>query len=488
MLSEAEAAELAALEAANAQAETCAEFIARMTPRYAPIPEHLQLLCDVLDAARETEVFATVAIPVRMGKTETIAHGLAQRCVYDPAPLNFYTTFGAGLSLHTSRRVRKLVRAAGMPLSAEAQAVNDWRTVYDGGLKATSVGGDVTGRGCKGGLVVADDLIKGRKAAESKGIRDDAWEYLRDDLMSRLEPGASMIIPAARWHEDDIIGRLRVDSLGIDWIHIEIPAVIGPDGRAADERDEPDVRSIWPAVWSLERLARIRMRGEYGWWSLYQQRPVPRGGGMFKRADFQFVAEPPRGGQWVRRWDLAASTDPASAYTVGVKVGMVDGALFVEDVRRGQWGPAERDRRIAAVAAEDGPSVEVWLPQDPGQAGLSQRPHYGKLLHGYVVRFEREREAKEIRWDPYASQVGAKNVYLIRAGWNRAFLDEHEMAPSGRVKDQIDAMAGAYFALLVHAPRTESHGGFRGGAEAEASEVADVEVSLGDDHRWGFDA
>jgi len=481
MLSPAEQAELDVLEALDGQIETVGEFIGRMTPKYHPLPDHLQRIADVLDATYDGEVFATVAEPVRMGKTETIAHGLAHRTVYAPSALNFYSTFGSGLSMQTSRRVRKLVRAAGMPLSREAQAVNDWRTIYDGGLKATSVGGDVTGRGCKGGVVIADDLLKGRKQSESKTIRDDAWNYLRDDLMSRLEPGASMIIPAARWHEDDIIGRLKVDPLGIDWIHIEIPAVIGPDGSAADERDEPNVRSIWPQVWSLERLAKIRKRGEYGWWSLYQQRPVPRGGGMFKRGDFQLVDEPPPGGRWVRRWDLAASTDPAAAYTAGPKVGLVDGAIFVADVRRGQWGPAERDRIIARTAEEDGPNVEVWLPQDPGQAGLSQRPHYGKLLQGRIVNFEREREAKEIRWDPYASQVGAKNVHLVRAPWNRAFLDEHEMAPSGRVKDQIDAMAGAYYALIVRPPIAEAHGGFRGGSDTDADPVADST-------RYRFDA
>src|SRR5437868_3920853 len=152
MLTTNEAFELAALETLNDGTETAGEFIARMTPKYAPIPDHLQRVVDVLDAAREGEVYATISLPVRMGKTETLAHGLAHRCVYDPGALNFYSTFGSGLSLQTSRRVRKLVRAAGTPLSREAQAVNDWRTAYDGGLKATSVGGDVTGRGCKGGL------------------------------------------------------------------------------------------------------------------------------------------------------------------------------------------------------------------------------------------------------------------------------------------------------------------------------------------------
>ena len=457
-----EITELAALEALSGLIETVPEFIARMTPKYAPLPEHLERVAAVLEAAREEPICATISQPPRAGKTETLAHGLAHRIVYDPACLNFYATFGDGLAKQTSRKVRKLVRGAGIPLSPEAQDVHDWRTIYDGGLKATSHGGDITGRGCNGGLAVADDLIKGRKWAESKLNRDTVWDWFRDDFMSREEPGASFIVNMTRWHDDDIIGRLHADPLGLKWFHLEIPAVTGLDGRVVDERVEREVRSFWPKVYPLERLARIRMRGEYGWWSLFQQRPVPRGGGMFKRDNFQFVDDAPRGGggRVVRRWDLAASTDPAAAFTAGPKVRLVDRSLFVEDMRRGQWGPAERDMTIVRTAREDGPGVEIWLPQDPGQAGLSQRPHYGKLLQGYKLHFERESTKKELRWDPYASQVEAKNVFLVRAPWNRAFLDEHEMAPSGRVKDQIDAMAGAYYALLVHPVQQAPVGGF----------------------------
>lgn len=473
-----ERAEAAAIEQLAVGAETVSEFIARMTPKYSPLPDHLQQVADVLDAAREGEVYATISIPVRMGKTETLAHGLAHRTLYDPGVLNFYATFGDGLAKQTSRKVRKLARAAGVPLSREAQEVHDWRTEIDGGLKATSVGGDVTGRGCKGGLIVADDLLKGRKSAESKKIRDDTWEYLKDDLMSRLEPGSSFLVNAARWHEDDVIGRLQEDPLGLEWIHINLAAVIGLDGHATDERQDPDARSIWPKVWDLERLARIRMRGEYGWWSLYQQRPAPRGGGMFKRDNFGIVDEPPPGGRWVRRWDLAASTDRDAAFTAGALVGLVKGAIFVADVQRGQWGPHERDQKILATARADGKNVEVWLPQDPGQAGLSQRPHYGQLLQSFTVHFERESVKKEIRWDPYASQVEAKNVHLVRGSWNRKFLEEHEMAPSGKVKDQIDAMSGAYYALIVWPPPAEAHGGFGGFVDESEAPVTSGDSTL----------
>lgn len=718
MLTATEQAELDALQALNERAETVGEYIARMTPKYAPLPDHLDRVAAVLDAAREEPIYATISQPPRAGKTETLAHGLAHRIEYDPACLNFYATFGDGLAKQTSRRVRKLVRRAGVPLSAEAQDVHDWRTVFDGGLKATSHGGDITGRGGNGGLAIADDLIKGRKWAESKLNRDTVWDWFREDFMSREEPGLSFIVNMTRWHDDDVIGRIMADPMGLNWFHLVIPAIVDAGGKAIDERTDAGAQSFWPRIFPLERLARIRMRGEYGWhctpaetpilmedwtckriedvrpgdrvigfkrgvkvggrrahlevatvlrtfskrdvvndlkmssgrtvrctgdhrwytgrkegsdakngsggrreyaparvgsdllfacppsdectadellrWSylagivdgeghcgrtltiaqspeanpevydrikivmdslgisynerrrprtdkrwkeegmfqvrstrevyrklirltmsakksqmarrltgmggrfiterdrvleivpgveepvfaletttgnyiawgyassnsLYQQRPVPRGGGMFKRANFQIIDQAPSGGRWVRRWDLAASTDPAAAFTAGPLVGLVDGSLFVADVRRGQWGPAERDARILATAREDGPRVEVWLPQDPGQAGLSQRPHYGRLLQGYTINFERETEKKETRWDPYVSQVEAKNVYLVRGPWNRAFLDEHEMAPSGRVKDQVDAMAGAYYALIIQPDQAPPMGGF----------------------------
>lgn len=462
MLTSEQRAELAALEQLQDHVETIDDFVARVAPKFSPIPKHIRPVFDLFEDSRHEEVYATVAMPPRHGKTTALGLGLAWRTLYDPACLNFYATYGDRLSMATSRKVRKLVRLAGVSLSDEVQNVNEWETVMGGGLKATSMGGDITGRGCNGGVVVGDDLIKGRKQAESKLLRDTAWDWLRDDYMSRLEPGASLIINATRWHEDDPIGRLHEDSLGVKWRHIELPAVRGPDDKAADERIDKDVRALWPeGGYDLDRLAKIRMRGEHGWWSLYQQRPTPRGGGFFKVDCFVFVDVAPRGGKWVRRWDLAASTERDSAFTVGALVGLIDGKLFVSDVERGQWDSHQRDEKILETAKRDGLGVEIWLPQDPGQAGKSQIQHFGRLLQGFSVHFERETGSKDLRADPYASQVGARNVHLVRGPWNRTFVYEHEVFPAGKLKDQVDAMSAACSALLRTRPEI-IHGGFAG--------------------------
>lgn len=449
-----------AIERYQLEAEPLRDYIVRRTPKYAPIPEHHMPIVDLIELTRQREVFATISMPPRGGKTETLAHGLAWRTELDPACLNFYATFGDQLAQQTSRRVRRLVRESGMPLADDAQSVHDWRTVLGGGLKATSVGGDVTGRGCNSGLIVADDLVKGREFAESKLNRDRAWDWLRDDLMSRLEPGASLIVNMTRWHEDDVIGRLLVDPLGVEWIHVVIPAVVGLDGKATDERDDPDARSYWPEVYSLERLSQIRARGEHGWWSLYQQSPFPRGGGMYKRDWIQMVDTAPSGGVCVRGWDLAASTERDSANTAGVKLRLVGGRVFVEDVVCIKGTPHEVENLIVRTAEQDGRSVIQDLPQDPGQAGKSQKSYLASKLGGYVARFSPETGSKELRAEPFAAQAQALNVFMVHAAWNDAYLSELESFPAGRMRDRVDATSRAYSSIVrISKQHTATHDG-----------------------------
>jgi predicted phage terminase large subunit-like protein len=449
--------ERAALLALDRDIETFEEFCARLTPKHAPAPEHLRRVDRIVEATRHGEVYATISMAPRFGKTTRLAHALAYRTLYDPACLNFYATFGADLAMHTSRMVRRLSRAAGVPLSDELQAAHDWRTTLEGGLKATSVGGDVTGRGCNSGLIVADDLVKGRAEAESKLVRDRAWDWFRDDLMSRMEPGASLIVNMTRWHEDDVIGRIQRDPMGLNWIHLVLPAVVDVDGNAADERTDADARALWPSVYPLERLALTRLRGEHGWWSLYQQQPFPKGGKMFQRSWFSVVDVIPAGGKAVRGWDLAATKDGDGAATCGVKIRHVGGRYYVEHIAWLRGSPHEVEQLIVETAAQDGREVTQDLPQDPGQAGKSQKAYIASKLAGYTVRFSPETGSKELRAEPFASQAQAGNVSLVRANWNDALIDELESFPVGRMKDRVDGCSRAFAALVTSGPSAREH-------------------------------
>ena len=55
--------------------------------------------------------------------------------------------------------------------------------------------------------------------------------------------------------------------------------------------------------------------------------------------------------------------------------------------------------------------------------------------------------SKELRANPLSSAAEQGNVRLIRASWNRDFLDEFELFPGGAHDDIVDAANGAFSKL-----------------------------------------
>jgi hypothetical protein len=296
-LTPAELAEMTAIETAR-NPETFAAFVGRVSRRFAAVPPHLLPLYDLIQRSRHEQVFATVSEPPRHGKTTTFSLGFAYRTLYDPACMNFYTTYEGGRAKKVGGATQKIVQALGVPLDRSFHGADDWKTTFGGGLMSTSKGGSITGEGANGGLVVADDLIKGAKESRSKNHRDDAWDYLVNDVMSRVEGGASLIVTNTRWHEDDVIGRIKKDPLGLGeiagtkpWIHINMPAIHDGMFNPVDERLHPELaRPLWLDVdnanpgdvaAAMRWYALARARGEFWWWALYQGDPRSTSGKLF---------------------------------------------------------------------------------------------------------------------------------------------------------------------------------------------------------------
>jgi phage terminase large subunit-like protein len=55
--------------------------------------------------------------------------------------------------------------------------------------------------------------------------------------------------------------------------------------------------------------------------------------------------------------------------------------------------------------------------------------------------------SKRSRWEAWDAQLQAGNIWLIKAEWNRTFIDEQCSAPRGKFKDQIHAVSGAFAKL-----------------------------------------
>lgn len=189
----------------------------------------------------------------------------------------------------------------------------------------------------------------------------------------------------------------------------------------------------------------------------------PTAGMFFQRSWFKEVDAAPAGGRVVRYWDRAATepterTDPD--WTVGCLMKRSDDDLYyVLDIVRFRGRPDEVRRKIVNTASQDGDAVQVWLEQDPGQAGVVDVSYLSRALAGYQVYANKVTKDKVTRAKPFSAQSEAGNVMVVRGPWNRAwyeeleaFADEDELPDELKLageskKDQVDASDGAFNVL-----------------------------------------
>lgn len=411
-------------------------------------PPHIRLISEHLDAVEAGQIDRlAIHMPPRHGKSQTVTVRYAPYC------LERRPGIGDGnnvlLTAYNERYARKLSRAARtiartrLLLDPEKQATDEWALATGAILMARGVGSPPTGTGF--GRIIIDDPIRRREDAESEVFREKLWDWYTDDLYSRLEPGGAIVLVMTCWHEDGLDARAIASEPG-RWTVLRLSAIAeegDPLGRAIGE-------ALWPDRYDVAALERIhevmrREEGERSWLALFQQRPSAKEGMFFKVSKLAIEPEAPaKMVRVARAWDKAA-TAGGGAFTAGVKMGLDhEGIYWILDVVRGQWDTAERDQVIRQTAALDGKSVKVRGPQDPGQAGKADAQAFTRMLAGYTVVTKPVSGSKEMRADPYSSQVNAGNVRLVEGPWNRDFIEEHRAFPLGKYKDQVDAAADAF--------------------------------------------
>lgn len=379
-------------------------------------------------------------LPPRHGKSElaTIRYPV-YRLECDPALRVIIGAYNQTLANKFSRMARRIA-ATRLALGSDRAAVEEWETAQGGGLRAVGVGGGVTGQG--GNLIVIDDPVKSREEAESENYRERVWDWYTNDLYTRLEPNAALVLIMTRWHKDDLAGRILASDDGPSWRVVNLPA----EAEAGDALGRPEGAALNPDRYPLAELAKIRTVLGRDYAALFQQRPQAREGGMFKEHWLLLVDAVPAQARRVRWWDKAA-TDGGGDYTAGVLVAEAAGLYYVEDVVRGQWSSGERDKIIRAIAERDrerfGP-VTYWSEQEPGSGGKDAAAAFIRLLAGFDVHTEPSTGSKEVRAQPLAAQAEAGNVKVKRGAWASAFTAEMCDFPSGAHDDQADAAAGAF--------------------------------------------
>jgi len=433
---------------------------------------HIDVICDHLEAVTRGEIIRLcIAVPPGMMKSLLVGC-FFPAWEWGPAGKASYrylgTSHSANLAIRDNARTLRLIKSEwyqalwGDKVKLTSDAKTKFENTKTGFREAMAFTG-LTGN--RGDRVLMDDVLSVDDAI-SDAKRNAVKTTFLESVPTRLNnPRKSAIINIQqRLHEEDTIGLSISRELGYDVLRL--PMEFEHDFPCStsigftDPRTE-DGELLFPERFPRETVERDkRVMGSIATASQFQQRPVPRHGGMFKRPWFDVVPHPPRDVVWVRGWDLAATEGSKKAagnkggpaYTAGVKVGMdTNGVVYIGHVIRGQLTPGKVEKMIKSTAAFDSKLCTIDLPQDPGQAGKAQVRHLVKMLAGYNVVYSLESGSKELRAQPLAAQAEVGNVKLVLGDWNEAFLEEAGSFPFGKYKDQIDAASRALARLTAPA-------------------------------------
>jgi predicted phage terminase large subunit-like protein len=209
-----------------------------------------------------------------------------------------------------------------------------------------------------------------------------------------------------------------------------------------DDNPHLDAAEYEKSLAGLDGVTRAQLRN--GDWE------IAAAGDVFRRDWFQIATDFPSGMRLHRAWDLAATAPKPGAdpdYTVGALVGAHDGIFWILDIVRARLSPAGVERLIRQTAERDGPTVKIWIEQEPGSSGVNTIDRYARsVLTGFPVRGVRTTGSKSDRAAGWAAAAENGNVRLLRGKWIIEFLDEAAVFPGGDHDDQVDAVSLGYLA------------------------------------------
>lgn len=432
---------------------------------------HIAAICEHLEAVTAGAIpNLLINIPPRHEKSLLSAvFWPAWVWTHSPEKRFLFASYKRGLALEHAGKSRRILKdpwyqerwGGRFQLLRDQDTKSHYANDQGGHRISFSVG---TGTGEGGDFIVVDDPHDVDES-ESPREREAAIRWWRETMSTRLDDPATgaKIVVGQRVAERDLSGWIL--ESGDHYEVLSLPAEYGrgpstvsfAGAEVTDPRSEPD-ELLWPERFPRKVLDQMKKElGRFGSAAQLNQNPESREGGMFDRADFRRApAAPanPTGGRVVYIDKAGTSEEdasPVTSYTAIGRISIDQGETYIEDMVRGRWAQAKRDRRIRqyveSCAEKFGPhSFQVVVEQEPGSGGKDSAQATVKDLQGYRVHIDRAGASKSDRADPLAGQAQAGNVYYVAGPWNEDFLDEIDGCNPDEqpIVDQVDVATGGY--------------------------------------------
>lgn len=361
-------------------------------------------------------------------------------------------SYGDDLARRHGRRTRQLLRAkeAGAILECgldpESRAADEFGLTNGSEYIACGILGGITGNRAHG--IVIDDPIKGRQDADSQTIRDRTYAAYEDDLLTRLIPGGWVVIINTRWHEDDLCGRILPAEWagesgdikcrdGNTWRVLCIQAEAQTD---SDPLQRKPGEMLWPEWFDSQHWAQFRLNRRT-WSSLFQQRPAPDDGIMFRRADMGVYESVPPMLRIIAGSDNAVTPDGGDWTEQGVAGIHPDGSLYLLDWWRDRVGPEIWIERQIDMMVRHKPLA--WFCE----AGPIRRATEGRLRARMSERHVNCRleylptiADKPTMAQSIIARAGMGKVWWPRAAWVSELQRQCLVFPAGSPDDGVDTL------------------------------------------------
>ena len=346
----------------------------------------------------------------------------------------------------------------GLTVRQDTSAAHEWQLDgHRGGVYSVGIGGALTGRPVD--LLLIDDPLKGRKEADSPTFRNACKDFYTDTARTRLAPGAPIVIIQTRWHDDDLSGWLLSGPSGHEWRYINVPAQAESDDDPLGRRPGEyliSARGRTPDDWEATK----RDVGARTWAALYQGRPAPAEGGLFKRSHWRWYNAPRAArhddGTWwvhgadevIQSWDMAFKDTRASDFVVGQVWARFGADVYLLDQVRDRLDFPATAQAVKALSAK-WPQAHAKLVEDKanGPAIIAQ---LRSTVPGLIPITPKD--SKYARASSVAPFVESGNVHLpdpALAPWIDEYVVEHISFPNAAHDDQVDATSQALHRLLA---------------------------------------
>ena len=406
-------------------------------------------LAQTLERVHKGEIKRLIInIPPRYGKTEIAVKMYISWCLAkNPRAKFIHLSYSDALALDNSSMTREYIlsdafqRIWQLTLKKDSQSRKKWYTTQGGGVYATASGGAITGFGAgNGGAIIIDDPLKPDDALSDvrRGFINNRYNTtIRSRVNDRDVP---IIVIMQRLHEDDLSGYLLEGNSGEPWHHLKFSAI--------DKENQP----LWSNKHSFKELENIRQADRYTFAGQYMQDPAPDEGGEWRKDWFNVInkAEMPNDIQWEMFIDGAYTKDTRNDPT-GIQISgkSGDNLYILKSIDKYLEMPELKSFIVSFVK-----SCGVYISQilvEPKASGKSLvqllRRETGYNVSELKTDFVRYSKIERARASSPFIEGG--RVYLIKDGWNDAYLQQVGTFPNAKHDEHIDVTAYAIERNLI---------------------------------------